>query len=182
MGTLRRDWYVDWDYNRDDPKHLFRPWGFQPGHQTEWAKLLLIMERHCANVAAADWLLPRARAAVRRGAGARLGRPSTAASVYGFAPGRQRLRRRQVFLGAGRSLAAAALLAARTGDERVLGLVRPKLWAYSWQHFVDHEHGAWYRILTRDNRKYGDEKSPAGKADYHTMGACYEVLTVLAKD
>ncbi|HEY2622454.1 MAG TPA: AGE family epimerase/isomerase, partial [Dyella sp.] len=37
-------WQVDWDYHRDDPKHLFRPWGFQPGHQTEWAKLLLIME------------------------------------------------------------------------------------------------------------------------------------------
>ncbi len=31
------DWQVDWDYHRDDPKHLFRPWGFQPGHQTEWA-------------------------------------------------------------------------------------------------------------------------------------------------
>ncbi len=24
-----------------------------------------------------------------------------------------------------------------------------------------------------------DEKSPAGKTDYHTMGACYEVLNVL---
>ena len=35
-------WNVDWDYNKDNPKHLFRPWGFQPGHQTEWAKLLMI--------------------------------------------------------------------------------------------------------------------------------------------
>ena len=25
----------------------------------------------------------------------------------------------------------------------------------------------------------GDEKSPAGKTDYHTMGACYEVLAAL---
>jgi len=33
------NWEIDWDYNLDDPKHLFRPWGFQPGHQTEWAKL-----------------------------------------------------------------------------------------------------------------------------------------------
>jgi len=37
-------WNVDWDYNRDNPRHLFRPWGFQPGHQTEWAKLLVILE------------------------------------------------------------------------------------------------------------------------------------------
>ena len=34
-------------------------------------------------------------------------------------------------------------------------------------------------ILARDNRKYSDEKSPAGKTDYHTMGACYEVLNVI---
>ena len=33
--------------------------------------------------------------------------------------------------------------------------------------------------MARDNRKLGDEKSPAGKTDYHTMGACYEVLKVL---
>ncbi|HET7674667.1 MAG TPA: AGE family epimerase/isomerase, partial [Gammaproteobacteria bacterium] len=32
-------WEIDWDYNRDNPRHLFRPWGFQAGHQTEWAKL-----------------------------------------------------------------------------------------------------------------------------------------------
>jgi len=36
--------------------------------------------------------------------------------------------------------------------------------------------------LTRDNRKYSDEKSPAGKTDYHTMGACYEVLNALDRD
>ena len=36
-----------------------------------------------------------------------------------------------------------------------------------------------HRILSRDNRKLSDEKSPAGKTDYHTMGACYEVLNVV---
>ena len=45
--------------------------------------------------------------------------------------------------------------------------------------FVDHRYGAWYRILRRDNRKYSDEKSPAGKCDYHTMGACHEVRDLL---
>ena len=56
-----------------------------------------------------------------------------------------------------------------------------KLWAYSWQHFVDHDYGAWYRILTVDNRKVDDEKSPAGKVDYHTMGACHELLLLRRK-
>ena len=53
------------------------------------------------------------------------------------------------------------------------------IWAYSWKHFVDHMYRAWYHILTRENRKYSDEKSPAGKTDYHTIGGCYEVLNVI---
>jgi len=30
--------------------NLFRPWGYQPGHFTEWAKLLLQLERHKAHL------------------------------------------------------------------------------------------------------------------------------------
>ena len=52
------DWSVDWDYNKDDKTNIFRPWGYQPGHLTEWAKLLLILERHAGRLAApSDWLL-----------------------------------------------------------------------------------------------------------------------------
>ena len=40
------DWRVDWDYNRNDMSNIFRPWGYQPGHFTEWARLLLLIERH----------------------------------------------------------------------------------------------------------------------------------------
>lgn len=76
------------------------------------------------------------------------------------------------------SLATAALLAQRTGDARYWEWY-DRVWSYSWTHFVDHRHGAWYRILGPDNSKLDDEKSPAGKTDYHTMGACYEVLRVL---
>ena len=53
---FHRDWSVDWHYNESDSSNIFRPWGFQPGHQTEWAKLLLILERHRA----LPWLAPRA--------------------------------------------------------------------------------------------------------------------------
>src|SRR5690606_9205747 len=35
----RRDWTPDWEYNRGDRSNIFRPWGYQPGHQVEWAKL-----------------------------------------------------------------------------------------------------------------------------------------------
>ena len=42
MGTLfcRLD-SMTGTYNIDKPDDLFKPWGFQPGHQVEWAKLLL---------------------------------------------------------------------------------------------------------------------------------------------
>ena len=54
-----------------------------------------------------------------------------------------------------------------------------RLWEYAWAHMIDHVHGAWFRILDRRNRKYDEDKSPAGKTDYHTMGACHDVLSVL---
>ncbi|HET7175991.1 MAG TPA: AGE family epimerase/isomerase [Gammaproteobacteria bacterium] len=168
-------WEPDWQYNRDDPKHLFRPWGFQPGHQTEWAKLLLILERHRPEA----WMLPTARqlfdtALVRAWDAAHGG------IAYGFAPDGRICDGDKYFWVQAESLAAAALLAARSGEAKYWDWYQ-RLWEYSWQHFVDHRYGAWYRILTADNRKYSDEKSPAGKTDYHTMGACYEVLRLLRK-
>ncbi|KQR18146.1 MULTISPECIES: AGE family epimerase/isomerase [Xanthomonas] len=166
-------WNIDWDYNRDNPKHLFRPWGFQPGHQTEWAKLLMLLDRY----APTDWLLPTAQhlfdVAVERSWDVQRG-----GLYYGFAPDGQVCDDDKYFWVQAESLAAAALLAQRSGDARYWQWY-DKLWEYSWTHMVDHRYGAWYRILDADNRKYSDEKSPAGKTDYHTMGACYEVLNVL---
>ncbi|HEX7113049.1 MAG TPA: AGE family epimerase/isomerase [Mizugakiibacter sp.] len=167
------DWNVDWDYHRDDPRHLFRPWGFQPGHQTEWAKLLLTLDRRVD----APWLLPTARhlfdTAVARAWDQEFG-----GLCYGFAPDGTICDSDKYFWVQAESLAAAARLAERSGDGAYWGWYE-RLWRYAWQHFVDHAYGAWYRILDRENRKYGDEKSPAGKTDYHTMGACYDVLELL---
>ncbi|HET7359186.1 MAG TPA: AGE family epimerase/isomerase [Rhodanobacteraceae bacterium] len=167
------DWNVDWDYNRDNPKHLFRPWGFQPGHQTEWAKLLVMLGRHVE----ADWLLPTARHLFDT-AVARAWDPEYGGLCYGFAPDGPVCDDDKYYWVQAESLAAAALLAERTGDAAYWTWYY-KLWHYAWANFVDHEYGAWYRILDRRNRKYSDEKSPAGKTDYHTMGACHEVLNVV---
>jgi len=167
------DWSVDWDYNRGDRSNIFRPWGFQPGHQTEWAKLLLILDRH----APADWYLPRARELFDR-AVAMAWDPVHGGLVYGNDPDGAVYDADKYFWVQAESLATAALLAQRTGEAGYWDWYQ-RLWTYSWNHFVDHQHGAWYRILGPDNSKVSDEKSPAGKTDYHTMGACYEVLRVL---
>ncbi|HHW4678412.1 MAG TPA: AGE family epimerase/isomerase [Xylella sp.] len=166
-------WQVDWDYNRDNPRHLFRPWGFQPGHQTEWAKLLLILDRYTQ----VEWLVTVARSlfdvAVARAWDAVRG-----GLCYGFAPDGTICDDDKYFWVQAESFAAAALLATRTGEARYWQWYE-RLWTYAWQHMVDHRYGAWYRILDVNNRKYSDEKSPAGKTDYHTMGACHEVLNVI---
>ena len=172
------DWNIDWKYNLDNPKHLFRPWGFQPGHQTEWAKLLLILEPLLLERNREEkWLVPTAQhlfdTALDRAWDKQYG-----GIAYGFAPDGSVCDDDKYFWVQAESLAAAALLHARTGEAKYDEWYQ-KLWAYSWEHFVDHKYGAWFRILTRDNRKYDDEKSPAGKVDYHTMGACYEVMELI---
>ncbi|HAT30425.1 MAG TPA: hypothetical protein DCW29_06080 [Janthinobacterium sp.] len=174
----RPDWTIDWEYNLHDKSNIFRPWGYQPGHFTEWAKLLLIMERHAGALAGpSDWLAPRAAqlfdAALAQAWDAEHGGIS-----YGFGPDGEICDGDKYFWVQAESLAAAALLAARTGEQRYWDCYA-KIWRYSWEHFVDHAHGAWYRILGPENGKLSIEKSPAGKVDYHTMGACYEVLNVL---
>jgi len=89
------DWSVDWDYNRHDRSNIFRPWGYQIGHQTEWAKLLLQLDA----LLPADWHLPCAQrlfdAAVERGWDAEHGAP-----LLRHGARRQHLRRRQIPLGA----------------------------------------------------------------------------------
>jgi mannose/cellobiose epimerase-like protein (N-acyl-D-glucosamine 2-epimerase family) len=168
-----RDWSVDWDYNRGDRSNIFRPWGFQPGHQVEWAKLLLILDRHAPDAGH----LPRARELFDR-AVAMAWDEAHGGLVYGNDIEGHVYDADKYFWVQAEALATAALLAARTGDEGYRQWYG-RIWGYSWRHFVDHEHGAWYRILGPDNRRLTDEKSPAGKTDYHTMGACYEVLKVV---
>ncbi|NII09935.1 AGE family epimerase/isomerase [Oleiagrimonas sp. C23AA] len=165
-----RDWQIDWDYNYGDRSNIFRPWGYQPGHQTEWSKLLMILDRHAPE----DWRLPLARQLFDR-AMAMSWDETYGGMVYGNDREGGFYDVDKYYWVQAESLTTAAMLARRTGDDSYWQW-HDRLWDYSWKHLVDHKHGAWYRILHRDNSKFDDEKSPAGKTDYHTMGACYELL------
>jgi mannose/cellobiose epimerase-like protein (N-acyl-D-glucosamine 2-epimerase family) len=174
------DWNVDWEFNLDDKANLFRPWGYQPGHFTEWSKLLVQLERHGDKLdRGPSWLLPAAELLFDT-ALARAWDAKDGGIHYGFAPDGSICDADKYFWVQAESLAAAALLAERTGKQRYWDHYE-RIWEYSWTHFVDHDFGAWYRILAADNSKLSNHKSPAGKVDYHTMGACYDVLSVLTK-
>lgn len=167
-----QQWQPDLEYNKHDPKNLFRPWGFQPGHQTEWAKLLMFLAKHQPQ----PWLVKRAQALFDAALNAAWD-DKHGGICYGFAPDMSVCDGEKYFWVQAETISCAAYLYQATGDEKYQQWY-DKIWQYSWQHMVDHQYGAWFRILTQDNQKIDDQKSPIGKTDYHTMGACFDVLAL----
>lgn len=167
------DWRHDWNYNKDDPRHMFKPYGYLPGHFTEWSKLLVILDRYRP----AAWHVERAEAlfkvALERSWDAARG-----GMDYSFAPDGTILDTDRYHWVIAETFAAAALLALKTGKPEYWDWY-DRVWAYGDAHFVDHIYGGWYRLLDRDGVKYSDLKSPPSKTDYHPLGACFEVLQSL---
>ncbi len=168
------NWKQDWTYNIDKPDDLFKPWGFQPGHQLEWAKLLLQLERHHPSDWRVDVAIRLYSKAMEYGWDKEYG-----GLVYGYAPDKSFADATKYFWVQAEAIAAAWRLYSLTGDTRYYQDYI-QLWKWSWKHLVDHEYGGWYRIVSREGNKVEPYKSPAGKVDYHTMGACWDVLDVMA--
>jgi mannose/cellobiose epimerase-like protein (N-acyl-D-glucosamine 2-epimerase family) len=169
------DWQPDWDYNRDDPKNLFRPYGYLPGHLLEWSKLLVLLQRHSPE----PWRLPTAerlfQTAFARGWDSERGGIN-----YAFAPDGAILDTDRYYWVTSEAIAASAVLAAETGRAECWDWY-DRNWAFADRHFVDHRHGGWYRVLDRQGNRYSNEKSPAAKTDYHPLAACFEILEVLKR-
>lgn len=164
----------DWLYNKQDPKNLYRPWGFQPGHQTEWAKLLLSLNRLSPNA----WLIEKAIKLFDRSYNAAWD-SKFGGLVYALDINNCWCDDDKYFWVQAESIAAAALIYEVTLDELYLQKYE-QLWDYCWTHMIDHNFGAWFRVLKRNNVTYSNIKSSAGaKCDYHTIGACFDVLDAL---
>ncbi len=166
------DWTPDFDYHRDKPNDLFKPWGIQPGHLVEWARLLLTLDE----LRPQPWYLERAvelfDAAIKHGRDTEYG-----GLVYGFAPDGTVCAREKYYWVHSESAATAWRLYQRTNEDAYLQTYR-ELWRYSWDRLIDHEYGAWFRVLTPTGEKIDDLKSPPGKTDYHTLGVCWDILSV----
>lgn len=168
------DWNVDLEFNIDKPNDRYKPWGFQPGHQTEWAKLLLILNTERPNP---KWI-PKAKflfdGAMKMGWDKEHG-----GIVYGVAPNGDVCAREKYFWVQSESFATAWRLYRATGEEKYREHYN-RIWQWSWTHMIDHTHGAWFRVRGYDGSKVDDKKSPLGKTDYHTMGACWDVLSTMS--
>ena len=165
---------IDWSYNKDNPKNLYRPWGFQPGHQTEWTKLLLNLHQHRPE----QWMIDRATALFDRALD-KAWDHDYGGIQYGFDPQGEICDDDKYFWVQAESFAAAARLAVATGKESYWDWY-DRIWDYADEHMIDKRYGAWFRVLDRKNTRLSDEKSTAGgKCDYHTIGACWDVLRVV---
>lgn len=166
------NWQVDMAYNIDKPNDRYKPWGFQPGHQTEWSKLLMILHGERPDE---KWL-KKARSlydqAMEMGWDKQYG-----GIVYGVGPDGTVCASEKYFWVQAESFAAAWRLYDATGEEKYLQDYN-RIWKWSWEHMIDHTHGAWFRVRNQDGSPVDNKKSPLGKTDYHTMGACWDVMAV----
>lgn len=171
------DFEVDWEYNKNDPTNIYRPWGFQPGHQVEWAKNLLNIRRNKGRLSlGTDWMLRRARE-LFDGSWELSWDAEHGGLVYGFGPDKTWCDSEKYFWVHGESIATLAQLYEATSDPAYVEKY-VCLWQYCWEHWVDHEYGGWVGFkFTRDNRRINTQKAFAGgKCDYHTLVACVEAL------
>ncbi|MFB6074199.1 MAG: AGE family epimerase/isomerase [Haloarculaceae archaeon] len=164
------DWNHDWEYNRDEPEDLFRPWGYQPGHLLEWSKLLCLLARERDEA----WLIERAEhffdAAVESGWAADGG------FVYNFDREGEPIARDHYYWPLCEGVAAAARLHEATGDERYAEWY-DRIWGYADEHAINPKYGNWYFRLTPDHEvSERIDESPEVKVGYHPINAVYEVL------
>lgn len=167
------NWNPDFDYNRDDPTHTFRPWGFQPGHQIEWAKLLTTLSRFVET----DWLVDRAEElfddAIRYGWDDRRG-----GFYYSLDLDREPIVTDKYSWEVAEAIGAAAALYDRTGVERYLNWY-DTFWEYATETVINPQHGNWYTKVTGDNQPVPMTEGTAVEPGYHPIGACLEGIRSL---
>ncbi|WP_181686241.1 AGE family epimerase/isomerase [Halorhabdus salina] len=166
------EWDHDMDYNREKPDDLFRPWGYQPGHHIEWAKLLAILDRY----ADVDWAIDRAQAlfdiAIEDGWDDEYG-----GFYYNFDPDGEPIVEDKYGWPVAEGIGAAAALSERTGKARYLNWY-DRLWEYAQTNLTAPD-GNFYIKLTRENDPYPTEDGPTVEPGYHPIGACFEGLRSL---
>ena len=164
-------WKIDWEYNKDKPDDVYKPWGFQPGHQVEWSKLLLQLNVHSPE----DWKIERSRYLFEKGTRMSIDK-EYGGMVYGYSPDGNFTNDNKYFWVQAEALAASWRLYKITNKKDYYNFYI-SLWEYCWKNFVDHKYGAWFNILTRKGKQIDKIKSPLGKTDYHTMGACWDIIS-----
>lgn len=164
------DWQPDFEYNKNNTKDEFRPFGFVPGHQLEWSKLLMWLDRHRSE----EWMLEKAEELFRKG-WEKGWDPEYGGIHFALSPDEELIDDDRNYWVLAEAIAAAALLLKKTEEEHY-GEKYDQLFAYSADKFIDQKHGAWFKLLNRQGGLYSKEKSTAPKTDYHPVATCYQAI------
>ncbi|WP_336338283.1 AGE family epimerase/isomerase [Haloarcula brevis] len=168
------DWEHDFDYNRNDPRHTFRPWGYQPGHQIEWAKLLAVLARHSDEA----WLGTRAEelfeAAIACGWD-----DDDGGFYYTVDLDLEPLVRDKYSWAVAEAIGAAAALYDVTGDTAYRTWY-DTFWQYADANLVNQDLRNWYTKVTEANDPVPTQSGVAVEPGYHPIGACLEGIRSFA--
>lgn len=167
------DWEPDFEYNRDDPDNTFRPWGFQPGHQIEWAKLLAILSRYSDE----PWLCDRAielfEAAVDHGWDDRRG-----GLYYSVDLNCEPVVTDKYSWEVAEAIGATTALYERTENPEYLEWYK-RFWSYAKSTLINPNHQNWYTKVTVENDPVPTSSGIAVEPGYHPIGACFEAIRSL---
>jgi mannose/cellobiose epimerase-like protein (N-acyl-D-glucosamine 2-epimerase family) len=153
------------EYNADQPRHPFRPYGVTPGHGFEWSRLVL--QIGAALPSPPGWLLAAARGLFARALAD--GRRAPGGFVYTTdAAGRAVVTDRLHWVVC-EAIGAAAALHAVTGEAEYEERYR-SFWDVAAAHFIDRRHGSWHAGL--DDALRPSTATWSGKPDvYHALQA-----------
>ncbi len=153
------------DYNADQPRHAFRPFGVTPGHGLEWSRLLLQVRAGLG--APPDWLVDAAQGLFRRAVAD--GWASPGGFVYTTdLDGRPAVTDRLHWV-VTEAIGAAAVLHDVTGAPEYERWYRT-CWDFAALHLLDRRRGSWRAEL--DETLAPSERTWTGKPDvYHALQA-----------
>jgi sulfoquinovose isomerase len=153
------------DYNADQPRHPFRPFGVTPGHGFEWSRLLLQIAAGLP--APPDWLLEASRGLFARALQDGWREPGGFVYTTDF-EGRPVVSDRLHWVVC-EAIGAAAALHAVTGEPEYERHYRTA-WDFAALHLIDRTRGSWHAEL--DDALSPRSATWSGKPDvYHALQA-----------
>lgn len=146
----------------------------QPGHQMEWAWLLLRVNAHAPNPRFVELATQMVAFADRHGWDPEFGGYYTDLTRDG-----EVTHANKSFWPQCEGVMGPLWLWGLTGDD-VHWAVFEKSARYCFEHFVDREYGGWFGGLSRENEVRWADKGSAWKADYHMVQMCAETYRFLS--
>ncbi|MXV61145.1 AGE family epimerase/isomerase [Natronorubrum sp. JWXQ-INN-674] len=164
-------WEPELSYNKDSPRHQFRPPGYQPGHHAEWAKLLALLADHRSE----QWLLERAYDLFD--AAVDLGWDDEYGGCYYTVKGDGEPIVPDKYGWVHTEGIGASALLGRTDPDYLEWYDR--LWTYAHEHLINPRYGNWYARLARDHERDGPNHGPAVEPGYHPLTNCWLAIRAL---